>query len=237
MRHVPVLIAALLLGGCGAAQSAEHVRPDGDAQSAGLLPPDGDAQSAGGLPPDAAGPLPPDYVPVGVGRGAAFRPRATTAAVRVGRPVDGLRCTDATGPRYGAHVELFVDDHVVAVPAGIGVAPPLRRDRPEERILAGRCYYPAITTDPTGTVELTRGAAHSLGELFAIWGEPLSRTNLAGFRITGTKLVAYVGNGAIGVHRWPGDPAAIPLRRHTRVVLELRSHVPPHRTYVFPPGL
>jgi hypothetical protein len=183
-------------------------------------------------------PLPADYVPVGVGPGRAFRPEATTAAVRLGRPIDGLRCGAARQPRYGAHLEIFVENHVVAIPAGIGIEPPLRRDRAEERVLAGRCYYPAITTDPTGTVELASRAPHTLGQLFAIWGQRLARGQLAGFAITaGAPVVAYVGAQTVGVARWRGNPAAIPLRRHTRIVLELRSRIPPHRTYVFPPGL
>jgi hypothetical protein len=201
-----VLVAGLLLGGCGA--------------------------------PQLARPLPADYVPVGVGPGADFRPRATTAAVRTGRPVDGVRCSAGPGPRYGAHLEIFVDDRVVAIPAGIGIEPPLRRDFAEERVLAGRCYYPAVTTDPTGTVELARGAPRTLGQLFAIWGQRLTRRRLGSFAITArAPLVAYVGDQTVGVARWPGNPAAIPLRRHTRIVLELRSRIPPHRTYAFPPGL
>ncbi|MGI8801854.1 MAG: hypothetical protein ACR2KV_06720 [Solirubrobacteraceae bacterium] len=34
-----------------------------------------------------------------------------------------------------------------------------------------------------------------------------------------------------------GDPAAIVLRRHREIVLEISGAVPPHRSYRFPPGL
>lgn len=212
---IPAAIA-ILAGGCS---------------SVGLL------HDRGGSP----APLPRDYVPVGVGRGAAYRPPPGTAATRAGERVDDQRCARARGARVGAHLEIFARDHVVAIPAGVGIAPPLRRDVPEGRVLAGRCYYPTITTDPTGLIELTRDAPHTLGQFFAIWGQPLTRTRLAGFAIParagGRTLVAYVGGERTGVRRWHGDPAGIPLRRHTRIVLELFSRVPPHRSYAFPPGL
>jgi hypothetical protein len=198
----------------------------------------GGCSSLGLLHHPGSRPLPPDYVPVGVGPTAAYRPPPRPAASRAGARVDGQRCSRARGPRVGAHLEIFARGHVVAIPAGVGIAPPLRRDVPEGRVLGGRCYYPAITTDPTGLIELARDAPHTLGQFFAIWGQPLTRARLAGFAIPArAPIVAYVGGVRTGVRRWRGDAAAIPLSRHTRIVLELLSHVPPHRSYVFPPGL
>jgi len=193
-----------------------------------------------------AKPLPADYVPVGVGSGARYRPPPTTAAVRAGTPIDAATggagpratCQRERGARVGAHLEIFVRNHVVAIPAGIGIAPPLRRDLAEGRIRRGRCYYPAITTDPTGLIELARDAPHTLGQFFAIWGQPLTARRLTDFAIPRhAHVTAYVGRQPAGVERWRGDPATIPLRRHTRVVLELFSDVPPHHSYAFPPGL
>lgn len=180
--------------------------------------------------------LPPDYVPVGVGLGRAFRPPPTIAAVRAGRPVAGLQCRRARGARYGAHLEIFAHNRVVAIPTGIGIRPPLELN--EARVQDARCYYPVMTTDPTGVIEIRAGARVTLGTLFTLWGEPLSRRRVAGFHAPrGRPLVAYVGTRPVGVARWRGDPRAIPLRRHTRIVLELASAIPPHTTYEFPPGL
>jgi len=74
---------------------------------------------------------------------------------------------------------------------------------------------------------LTRRGLH-LRDLFAIWGQPLSPTRLAG---GGGRVSVYV-NG----RRVAGDPAAIPLREHAEIVLEVGGFIPPHHTYVFPPG-
>ena len=116
----------------------------------------------------AAGPIP---TPIGVG--ALYHP--APGAV----PVAGLRCASAERPRFGAHVELFAHRQVVIVPAGIGIAPPLRRQG--AYVLGGRCSYPLRTREPTGVVEVERGASLTLGQLFEVWGQPLSRTRLVGF--------------------------------------------------------
>jgi hypothetical protein len=69
----------------------------------------------------------------------------------------------------------------------------------------------------------------TLGHLFAVWGQPLRRTRMAGFS---GRVRAYV-NG----RPWHDAPGRIPLRRHAQIVLEVGGQVPPHRTYRFPPGL
>jgi hypothetical protein len=176
--------------------------------------------------------LPADYIPMSIGPSAAYRPAPRGAAVRAARPVDGLRCARARGPRFGAHIEMFAHQHVVAIPTGIGIAPPVALNA-AARVQGGRCYYPLITTDPTGVMQISDGTRLTLGTLFALWGQPLSHHGAAGFSAPrGHALVAYVGTA-----RWTGDPRTIPLRRHTRIVLEIASHVPPHTSYDFPPGL
>ena len=166
----------------------------------------------------AAGPIP---TPIGVG--PLYHP--VSGAV----PVAGLRCTSVEQPRFGAHLELFAMRRVVIVPAGIGVAPPLRRAG--AYVLGGRCSYPLRTREPTGVVEVERGAAVTLGQVFAVWGQPLSSTRLAGFATT-APILAFVDG-----RRWHGDPRAIPLRRHSEIVLELGGYIPPHASFLFRQGL
>lgn len=114
----------------------------------------------------------------------------------------------------------------MAIPAGIGVAPPLRRDGAYVR--GGRCVYPVRTREPTGLLELDAPA--SLGELFAIWGQPLSRTRVAGFMAPdGRRIGAFVAG-----RRWHGDPRTVPLDRGAVVVVEVDGFVAPHRSYRFP---
>jgi hypothetical protein len=172
----------------------------------------------------ATTPLPPSVQPWPIGVGPGFRLAAAPAAVRGGRPVGGFRC-GVGGPRFGAHIELFVERRVLIVPAGVGVSRPSRVSF--GLIRAHRCSYPVRTLDPTGVIEV--GARATLGDFFAVWGQRLGPHRIASF--TG-RVLAFVGG-----RRWWGDPRRIPLARHAQIVLEVGGYVPPHPRYLFPPGL
>jgi hypothetical protein len=146
-----------------------------------------------------------------------------------GAPIGRFRCAGDTGRRFGVHLELFVRRRVLIVPAAIGVARPYRSD--DARVVPGRCSYAMRTLDPTGVIEVRLGVRATLGDLFGLWGQPLDRRRIAGFR-SGAPLLAFVGGT-----RWRGDPRAIPLRRHAQIVLELGGYVPPHPRYLFAGGL
>jgi hypothetical protein len=158
----------------------------------------------------------PSVRPWPIGPGPRYTPPARAAAVAAGRPLASLRC-GAPGPAVPLHVELFVDRRVVVVPAGIGVA---RRG----------CVYPVRTVAPSGVVEVARGTRLALGDLFAVWGEPLGRRRLVSFSAS-RPLRAYVGGRLV-----PGPVAAIPLTAHAEIVLELGPYVVPHSFFLFPGG-
>jgi hypothetical protein len=170
-------------------------------------------------------------VPTPIGAGARFHPRALSARVAERRSVGGLRCETGDVRRFGVHLELFAHGRVVVVPAGIAVAPPWRTVRPH--VIEGACSYPARTRTAIGVIEIASGSRISLGQLFALWGQPLGRHRLAGFHTTASRQVrAYVD----GVE-WHGSPRTIPLRRHSAVALEVGRHVPPHPSFRFGMGL
>jgi hypothetical protein len=161
------------------------------------------------------------------GRGPRYRPPALNVRVALASSIGGLPCRAAGGQRFGAHLELFAHRRVIAIPAGIGVAPPQRRDGAYVR--GGRCSYPLRTLESTGVIELTPGPKRTLGDFFAVWGQPLSTTRLLSFR---APVLAFVDGRA-----WTGDPRAIPLARHAQIVVEVGGALPPHRVYRFANGL
>ncbi|HST25652.1 MAG TPA: hypothetical protein VLJ76_06650 [Gaiellaceae bacterium] len=171
----------------------------------------------------AARPVP---TPIGVTPG--YRLPASSAAVRAARTVGSFACSAATPRRFRVHLELFARRLVLIVPAGIGISPPLRRDG--AFVLGGRCTYPLRTREPTGVVEVGPAGPVTVGDLFRVWGQPLSARRLAGFR-SASPVQAFV-NG----RRVTGDPRAIPLRQHDEIVLEIGGYVPPHTSYLFPKG-
>ena len=164
-----------------------------------------------------------------VGRGAGFRPSARGSRGDRGAPIDGMRCARERSVGSFAHVEIFIADRVVIVPAGIGLAPPIRQRGPH--LLIGRCAYPLRTVDPTGLVLLRADRSYTLGELFAVWEQPLGWSVVAGFHASAHDRVRVFVDGRL----WRGGPADVPLAPHSQVTIELGPYVPPHSSYLFPP--
>ncbi len=202
-RWVAAPVAALALAGCGGAPQS----PTSDSFVA----------------------LPPSDHPVHVGVGPRYRLPALSPAVAARAEINGLRCTRRHPAQYGVHLELFAHRLVMPVSAGIGVAPPVRHAG--AYVVSGGCTYPVRTLEPTGVIRIDRGLRSTplLGTLFALWGRPLGRRALAGFR---GPVLAYVDG-----RRWRGSPQSIRLRRHAQIALEIDGALLPHPHYEFPPGL
>jgi hypothetical protein len=173
--------------------------------------------------------LPASDHPVHVGVGPRYRLPALSRAVAARAVIDGIRCTRRHPAQYGVHLELFAHRLVMPVSAGIGVAPPVRRAG--AYVLSGGCTYGIRTLEPTGVIRIDRGLPRVplLGTLFALWGQPLRRSALAGFR---GAVLAFVDG-----RPWRRSPRSIPLRRHAQIVLEIDGALLPHPHYEFPPGL
>jgi hypothetical protein len=165
-------------------------------------------------------------VPTPIGIGADYQLPAAPPRVLAAAPVGRFRCTSDDGPRVLAHVELFARKRVLLLPAGIGMAPPLRLTGPN--VTGARCSYAVRTSAPTGVVETLPPAGATLGDLFLVWGQPLSARRIAGF--TG-RVRAWLGGC-----RWAGDVRRIPLSRHAEIVVEIGGYVPPHSVFLFPPA-
>jgi hypothetical protein len=167
-----------------------------------------------------------------IGRGPAYRLAPAGRRAARGTPIAGLRCREARGgSRFGAHLEVFAEGLDVVVPAGIGVAPP--RSREGAYVTGGPCEYPLRTHEPTGLIEIDSGTRATLGQFFAVWGEPLGRRRALGFRAPDGQTVSAFVNGRL----WPSDPRQIPLDRHVAIVVEVGGFFPPTRRYLFPEGL
>ena len=110
---------------------------------------------------------------------------------------DGIGCA-GEGPvvlRGAAHLDVFADAAHVTVPAGIGVLP--------------HCTYWLHTSAADGTVTIAspQRRTFTLGDLFDIWGAPLTATRVLDFRVgAGRPLHAFVDG-----RRVSGDPRTIRL--------------------------
>lgn len=136
------------------------------------------------------------------------------AAPPAGRPVDGIRCDSMEGAVLHIHQHLAVFDHgrPVAIPDDLG------------RPLGAQCLYWIHTHTPDGIIHVESPNFHTftLGNVFDIWGEPLSATGVAGARPrAGDRIVVWVDG-----RRAAGNPRAIPLTEHLDVTIEVG---PPYR--------
>jgi len=151
-------------------------------------------------------------VPTPIGFGPKYLLPAAPIRVERGQAVGRFRCEPGSPARAEAHVELFADRFAMLIPEGIGIGP--------------HCSYAVRTVVPTGVVEYVAAAHPTIGDLFAVWGQPLGPERLAGFH---GAVSAWVGG-----KRVRGDVAAIRLTRHAEIVLELGGYIPPHTFFLFP---
>jgi hypothetical protein len=124
-----------------------------------------------------------------------------------GPPVDGIRCDQMESSVFHihAHVAIFARGKPVAIPADVG------------RPVVGGCLYWLHTHTADGLVHVESPVfrTFTLGQLFDVWGQPLSATNVAGTKVSKGQLRVYVDGNVR-----KGDPRAIELAQHTDIVVE-----------------
>ncbi|HSX05117.1 MAG TPA: hypothetical protein VLF69_01470 [Candidatus Saccharimonadales bacterium] len=137
--------------------------------------------------------------------------------------IDGIQCeSEMVQIHYHAHLAMFQDGKEVALPAGIGI------DN------SASCLYWLHTHQPDGIIhiESPKDQQFTLGNFFDVWKQPLSNTQAGPIKASnGQKLTVYV-NG----QPYTGDPKAIVLTAHQKLVIEAGSPTVPPPDYTFPQG-
>ncbi|TAM56299.1 hypothetical protein EPN52_14370 [bacterium] len=126
-----------------------------------------------------------------------------------GAPVDGVRCEPLEGQavHLHAHLTVLIAGKPYPVPSDVG------------RPATAGCIYWIHTHAGDGVihVESPQAGHFTLGQFFALWGQPLDARNVAGVTLNGSNRVqVYLGGKA-----WRRDPAAIVLTQHADIVLEV----------------
>lgn len=143
-----------------------------------------------------------------------------------GQPVDGIPCELTEQVVLHIHTHLTIVDHgkVIQVPALIGIEPTMNGQA---------CLYWLHTHDASGTIHVEsasvlapKGGPFTLGMFFDVWGQPLTRTQVATLH---GNVTAYVNT-----QRYTGDLRAIPLRSHEDITLEVGTPVIPPPNYQLP---
>jgi hypothetical protein len=134
---------------------------------------------------------------------------SAAAAIPTGEPVAGIHCDQMEGNVLHIHQHLAIFDHgkPVGVPEDVG------------RPLLGNCFYWLHTHTPDGIihVESPTFRTYTLGQFFAVWGQPLSRTNVAGAKPRpGERTTVWVDGNL-----YPGDLQKIELTQHLDVTIDV----------------
>lgn len=161
--------------------------------------------------------------------GKATFPDGNTAQGGNGDPVDGISCDQGTEvPDYHIHVHLslYVNGEQLAIPKGVGVMDPFTSNG---FVIAGSCFYWVHTHDATGIihVEPPTNVEVTLGTFFDIWGQPLSRTGVAGYN--GDVTVFVDGE------KYTDDPRDIVFEAHKQIALQVGTPLVTPDFYLFPP--
>lgn len=141
-------------------------------------------------PPPASSDAPPlsatvTDISTGDRIGAIHWANGNTANGGNGSPVDGIECLLNMPEDYHVHsyVGIYLNGELLAFPLNVGIV--TRSPDP-------RCFYAIHTHDASGKIHVESSApgTFTLGQLFNIWGQPLSDTNVAG--LTGNPVEVFV---------------------------------------------
>lgn len=202
----------ICLTGCGGGGSSDTPPAQANVPPPAPAPP----------PPPAPDPVPPlSSVIVNLDDnhavGAVHWSDGNTASGGQGQVVQGLECLSTMIETYHVHthVSIFLDGVALAIPADIGITPL----QP-----SGRCFYSIHTHDLSGKIHVEAPApgTFTLGQLFAIWGQPLETTNVAG--LTGKPIVVYSTEQAT-VTRVTGDWNDIELTSHKEITIQVGTPI------------
>jgi hypothetical protein len=139
----------------------------------------------------------------------AAMPLVAERYIPTGDPVRGIRCERMEGTVLHTHQHLAIFDHgkPVQIPEDVG------------RPLFVGCFYWIHTHTPDGIIHVESPVARNftLGDFFAIWGEPLTSTQVAEAKVRkGERITVWV-NG----QRYTGDPNKIPLFQHSDITIDV----------------
>lgn len=127
-----------------------------------------------------------------------------------GQPVANIRCdtNEMLATHYHAHLAILYHGNQVDVPAQIGIT--------------SSCLYWTHTHDTTGVIHIEAPKDQSsrkfvLGDFFQVWGQPLSRDQVATLKVgPGEQMKVWVDG-----RPYTGDPGKITLKSKEQIVIEI----------------
>lgn len=130
-----------------------------------------------------------------------------------GSPIGQFNCVfnPPQALSFRMHLSILVNNEHLMIPWYLGAS----RQPPTH------CFYVTHTHDSSGRIHVTPAEPGpvTLGELFQIWGQPLTNTNVAG--ITGLPVEVYVTDDGMTVKVEDTDWSGIELLPHREITIGL----------------
>jgi hypothetical protein len=153
---------------------------------------------------------------------------ATLIDAATGNTIDGVQCQtdEQTLTHVHTHLTIFVNGQQRVIPYGIGIPGFEAEQTPEGPfVVTGSCFYWLHTHATDGIIHIESPSLtehFTLGQFFAEWGIPLSRTQVG--PATGTVTAFFTSPGKKpGIYQ--GDPADLPLGDHDQIQLDVGTPV------------
>lgn len=245
LLFVPVAVLAVILGGCGG--TGPTTSPFGAQAPSTSLQVESEAgalrqlsASINTTPSTASATPTPIRFGYGqvVGLDNTFSPTdGDSSSGGIGNSIDGVPCDNGSIPYHiHAHVSILVNGQRLAIPDAIGLYNPGTES--QGMTYATICYYHLHTHDATGLIHIEGPVktTFTLGQLFAVWGQTLSSTNIGVHNGTVKIFVATAPTPGYSQQTgtysaYTGDPQQLQFASHQEIVLEVGP------TFVYPPDL
>jgi hypothetical protein len=206
---VVVVVLIIVVSGGGGSTSGVFTNP----HVSGLKPIPASMKASWVQPP--TGNPGPEVIPLTTGAKLA-----TLVNAAAGQTVDGVQCNagEKTVSHVHTHLTIFVNGKSRVMPYGVGI-PGFQAEQtnnsspagPGPFVVTGNCYYwlHVHTTDGIVHIESpSKTEGFTLGQIFDIWGIPLSSTQVG--PATG-KVTAFFTSPGQSPKLYTGDPRNLPL--------------------------
>jgi hypothetical protein len=153
---------------------------------------------------------------------------ATLATAATGQGVDGIQCNagEQTVTHVHTHLTVFVNGKARVIPYGVGIPGAEAVATPKGAFVeTGSCFYWLHTHQEDGVIHIespSTSDTFTLGQFFAEWGQPLSKTQIG--PATGKLTVFFTAPGKkVGIYK--GNPANLPLGNHYQIQVDVGTPI------------
>jgi hypothetical protein len=209
---VAIIVIVVLVTGGSSSPPASFTNPHLGSQLQAIPA----SMKASWVQPPASTPGPEQ---VGVASGPKL---ATLVNMATGQTVDGIQCQtgEQTVVHVHTHLTVFVDGKARVIPYGVGIPGAQATQTAQGPFVStGNCFYWLHTHAYDGIIHVESPSTtdqFTLGQFFAIWGIPLSSTQVG--PATG-KVTAFFTSPGHATGIYTGDPANLPLGDHFQIQL------------------